>query len=128
MFVTNSSQLSWVLCPVCEEKSQVLLPLGERAALSIPQDLPFGATDLEIRMGRADGHREKTEHSRLTAAQSSHDGPQSLFALKVSCQVSIIKLGDYPVCDFQPGRRSWSILIFPISQNSSRMAFKSEIE
>lgn len=110
------------------EEKPVLLPLGERAALSIPQDLPFGATDLEMRMGRADGHREKTEHSCLTTAQSSHDGPQSLFELKASCQVSIIKLGDYRVCDFQPGRISWSILILPISQNSSRMAFKSELE
>ena len=39
----------------------VLLPLGERAALSIPRILPFGATDLEMRMGRADGHRKRKD-------------------------------------------------------------------
>ena len=46
---------------VCKEKSQSFCLWVKELPLASPRTLPFGATDLEMRMGRADGHRKRKD-------------------------------------------------------------------
>lgn len=50
-----------ISCPVCKEKSQSFCLWVKELPLASPRILPFGATDLEMRMGRADGHRKRKD-------------------------------------------------------------------
>lgn len=128
------------------EEKPVLFPLRGRCEhCQLPTPTPGRCCSMPLTfwgtgMCWANGDREKRQMRvrvvarAATRAPPSHPHPSSLALVAVFCRKcnvrsSPVRPGDYGVREARPGGRSWTIsLILPISQKSSRTAFKPELE